>query len=329
REGYKDWQTGPYPAAPCKGRITVTKEDLACLKSGEFLNDVIIDFYLKYLLLEGVGGSVAERSHIFSSFFYKQLSRRRAAGEDDAPSVPHHRVKTWTRHVDIFTKDFLFVPVNQEAHWYLVVVCFPGLEEVQFEEFQSRTGLCSDLIYCSRMCNVSVFVSAGVHSAGLPEGHCVKEVSLQKSEFRHQVRWCSVFPKRGDFFVFSRPCILVMDSLKLSYHENVCRLLREYLQVEWEVRRGTPRLFTSDNMKSSNCRVPLQDNSSDCGLYLLQYAESFLQNPVVHFDFPLCLDNWFLRQRVRQKREEIQSLIMRMHQNPHTEPLIYRMWSLI
>ena len=28
--------------------------------------------------------------------------------------VRHQRVKTWTRHVDIFTKDFLFVPVNQE-----------------------------------------------------------------------------------------------------------------------------------------------------------------------------------------------------------------------
>lgn len=135
-----------YPAAPCKGRITVTKEDLACLDSGEFLNDVIIDFYLKsvsrptptihllvlfgvkyysfaaerervtmaepgcssrqspvggfkhipnplllfrYLLLEGVGGAVAERSHIFSSFFYKQLSRRRAAGESDVASVPY------------------------------------------------------------------------------------------------------------------------------------------------------------------------------------------------------------------------------------------------
>lgn len=36
-----------YPAPPCKGRITVTKEDLACLDGGEFLNDVIIDFYLK------------------------------------------------------------------------------------------------------------------------------------------------------------------------------------------------------------------------------------------------------------------------------------------
>ncbi|CAJ1086848.1 sentrin-specific protease 7-like [Xyrichtys novacula] len=134
-----------YPAAPCKGRISVSKEDLACLASGEFLNDVIIDFYLKYLLLEGVGGSVAERSHVFSSFFFKQLSRRRAAGEEDTPSIPdrrmrHHRVKTWTRHVDIFAKDFLFVPVNQEAHWFLVVVCFPGLEEVQYVEFQSPAG---------------------------------------------------------------------------------------------------------------------------------------------------------------------------------------------
>ncbi|XP_054479843.1 sentrin-specific protease 7b [Anoplopoma fimbria] len=284
-----------YPAPPCKGRITVTKEDLACLNAGEFLNDVIIDFYLKFLLLEGVGGSVAEQSHVFSSFFYKQLSRRRAAGDDDAPSVPdrhmrHQRVKTWTRHVDIFTKDFLFVPVNQEAHWFLVVVCFPGLEEVQYQEFQSSTG-------------------GSKRPAGKPSSLSLR--SQQPPEITEQS--C----QRDT--VLKRPCILVLDSLKLSYHENVCRLLREYLQVEWEVRRGTPRLFTPDAMRSSSCRVPQQDNSSDCGLYLLQYAESFLQNPVVHFDLPLRLDNWFPRQHVRQKREEIRSLIMRMHRSQRGE----------
>ncbi|XP_030607880.1 sentrin-specific protease 7b isoform X1 [Archocentrus centrarchus] len=278
-----------YPVAPCKGRITVTKEDLACLGASEFLNDVIIDFYLKYLLLEGVGGSVAERSHVFSSFFYKQLSRRRAAGEDDAPSVPdrhtrHQRVKTWTRHVDIFTKDFLFVPVNQEAHWYLVVVCFPGLEEARYEEFQSRAG------------------KSG--AAGTPNSSLT---SQQPPE-------CSEQGWKKDT-VLKRPCILVMDSLKLSYHDNVCRLIRDYLQVEWEVHRKSPRLFTSDSMKSFNCRVPQQDNSSDCGLYLLQYVESFLQNPVVHFDLPLRLESWFPRQRVRQKRQEIRSLIMKLHQS--------------
>lgn len=279
-----------YPAAPSKGRITVTKEDLACLDAGEFLNDVIIDFYLKYLLLEGVGGSVAKRSHVFSSFFYKQLSRRRAAGEDNTPSVPdrhmrHQRVKTWTRHVDIFTKDFLFVPVNQEAHWYLVVVCFPGLDEVQREDFWSRTG------GAERAAGPRAF---SLRSQQPPE--CTKQGCQRET-------------------VLKRPCILVMDSLKLSYHENVCRLLRDYLQVEWEVRRATPRLFTPDSMRSSSCRVPQQDNSSDCGLYLLQYVESFLQNPVVQFDLPVCLDNWFSRQQVRQKREEIRSLVLRLHKS--------------
>lgn len=105
-----------YPPPPCRGRITVTTEDLACLDAGEFLNDVIIDFYLKsvhlgvgergrrsmagpsaqvsclrshrFLVLEGAGGTVSQRSHVFSSFFYKQLSRRRAAGENEEPSVP-------------------------------------------------------------------------------------------------------------------------------------------------------------------------------------------------------------------------------------------------
>lgn len=50
-----------------------------------------------------------------------------------------------------------------------------------------------------------------------------------------------------------------------------------YLQSEWEVRRGSSREFGPDQMKSSHCQVPLQDNSSDCGLYLLQYVESFLE----------------------------------------------------
>ncbi len=36
-----------YPPPPSTGGITVTSDDLACLDEGEFLNDVIIDFYLK------------------------------------------------------------------------------------------------------------------------------------------------------------------------------------------------------------------------------------------------------------------------------------------
>uniref|UniRef100_A0AAX7UBJ1 Ubiquitin-like protease family profile domain-containing protein n=1 Tax=Astatotilapia calliptera TaxID=8154 RepID=A0AAX7UBJ1_ASTCA len=292
-----------YPVAPCKGRITVTKEDLACLDAGEFLNDVIIDFYLKYLLLEGVGGSVAERSHIFSSFFYKQLSRRDR-------HTRHQRVKTWTRHVDIFTKDFLFVPVNQD--WNKGIKP-PGAARtdlsssphIQRRHFSIKAAL--EHLISARTCQLAardVFLYLWTVFIFL----------FFIFIFCIICSLSSFLPWLCNTVIVCRPCLLVMDSLKLSYHDNVLSLF-SYLQVEWEVRRKSPRLFTSDTMKSFNCRVPQQDNSSDCGLYLLQYVESFLQNPVVHFDIPLRLESWFPRQRARQKRDEIRSLIMSLHQS--------------
>lgn len=66
-------------------------------------------------------------------------------------------------------------------------------------------------------------------------------------------------------------CVCVVP---LMYQLSLCA---RYLQSEWELRRGSVREFSSEQMQGSHCKVPLQDNSSDCGLYLLQYVESFLQ----------------------------------------------------
>lgn len=40
-----------YPPPPAKGGISINTEDYACLGEDQFLNDVIIDFYLKYGVL--------------------------------------------------------------------------------------------------------------------------------------------------------------------------------------------------------------------------------------------------------------------------------------
>lgn len=50
-----------------------------------------------------------------------------------------------------------------------------------------------------------------------------------------------------------------------------------YLEVEWEVRKGYKRSFSKDVMKGSNPKVPQQNNFSDCGVYILQYVESFFE----------------------------------------------------
>ncbi|XP_011487628.1 uncharacterized protein LOC101170552 isoform X2 [Oryzias latipes] len=299
-----------FPPPPIKGGITVTMEDLQCLDSGKYLNDVIIDFYLKYLLLN-TPSALSERCHVFSSFFYKQLTRRDNASEGTNSDAcqrqrRHQRVKTWTRHVDIFEKDFLFVPVNQEAHWYLVIICFPGLDEPKVESWTagspSEETVGRSEADAEMICSNSVEAEAENVPKDPSKDSPTSPVSCTEQTCCRQT-------------VQRRPCILLMDSLKISLHERVVKLLRDYLQSEWEVRRGSLRDFGPDQMKSSNCKVPLQDNSSDCGLYLLQYVECFLKDPVVHFDLPLQLQQWFPRQQVRRKRDEIRDLILNLYRH--------------
>ncbi|EDO38314.1 predicted protein, partial [Nematostella vectensis] len=116
-----------YPPPPQQGGINITTANLDCLQEGEFLNDVIIDFYLKYIFHEKLTDFDRERTHIFSSFFYKRLTQR-ASSETNLSVIErmHSQVKTWTKYVDIFQKDFIVVPINESSHWYLAIVCFPG-----------------------------------------------------------------------------------------------------------------------------------------------------------------------------------------------------------
>lgn len=65
-----------YPAPPAKGGITINLEDYLCLAQDQFLNDAIIDFYLKYIHHEMLDSLLQDRVHIFSSFFYKRLTTK-------------------------------------------------------------------------------------------------------------------------------------------------------------------------------------------------------------------------------------------------------------
>ncbi|MBN3272456.1 SENP7 protease, partial [Polyodon spathula] len=341
--------TGPieklivYPPAPAKGGISVTNEDLLCLNEGEFLNDVIIDFYLKYLVLEKLKKEDAQRSHVFSSFFYKRLNQRERRNVQDTANLTiqqrkHKRVKTWTRHVDLFQKDFIVVPINESAHWFLAVICYPGLSSPQHEP--------NPLYKCPLITmNSSTAEESSVSSPEEPDNTAGR---------LHSTRVVSYSPSINgddDTFTFSddqdssqeeasddgaladdpmnsaesrhwhlrptickQPCILIMDSLRGPTRSNVVKTLREYLEVEWEARKGTKRSFPKELMRGSSPRVPQQDNFSDCGVYILQYVESFFENSIPSFDLPMNLTDWFPQHRMKKKREEIKELILKLQE---------------
>lgn len=102
------------------GSVNITRGDLERLQPGKYLNDTLIEFGLKMWLndLRDRVPELADQIHLFSSFFYKKLAiKDKKAG--------YESVRKWTSKVDVFSKKYLVVPINEHLHWYLAIVYQP------------------------------------------------------------------------------------------------------------------------------------------------------------------------------------------------------------
>lgn len=109
-----------YPQAG-KKRAEVNVEDRDRLREGEFLNDNLIGLYMRFLQdhLERTNPQVAQRVYFFNSYFFATLTNTPKGDR----GINYGGVEKWTRNVDLFSYDYIVVPINQNAHWYVAVVC--------------------------------------------------------------------------------------------------------------------------------------------------------------------------------------------------------------
>ncbi|XP_077234137.1 putative ubiquitin-like-specific protease 2B [Tasmannia lanceolata] len=106
--------------------VSISKRDVKLLEPETFVNDTIIDFYIKYLKNE-IRTEDKHRFHFFNSFFFRKLADLdKDPGSALEGRAAFQRVRKWTRKVNIFEKDYIFVPVNFNLHWSLIVICHPG-----------------------------------------------------------------------------------------------------------------------------------------------------------------------------------------------------------
>lgn len=92
--------------------LDITPDDFRKLDSGNFLNDTLINFFLKYFhqVTAYPNPKLADSIYFFNSFFYSKL----LGG--------YSQVKKWTSKVDLFKYPYVFVPINHKMHWHLVIV---------------------------------------------------------------------------------------------------------------------------------------------------------------------------------------------------------------
>ena len=108
--------------------ISVKLVDLKTLEHEQYLNDIIIDFYLNYLKEQVLPPDDRDGVHIFSTLFYACLnSDKRNREKIPARERRHLAVAGWTKSVNIFEKNLLVFPICTNSHWFLIVVVKPGL----------------------------------------------------------------------------------------------------------------------------------------------------------------------------------------------------------
>ncbi|ELU13268.1 hypothetical protein CAPTEDRAFT_165789 [Capitella teleta] len=262
-----------------------------------------------------------QKTHLFSSFFYRRLTQkqsRRQTNEDQAnmslPERRHSRVKTWTRHVDIFSKDFIIVPINESAHWYLAIICFPWLQKpivaakTVKEEQDSTSTPASN--------STSESTEAALQSSEGSQESAAEEKPKTPAQTKTAAKAAARILKSSTY-IAKQPCILIFDSLSGLGRSGVVRTLREYIQTEWNMRKGSTegmRLYDKDNMRGANPKCPQQTNFSDCGIYVLQYVECFFRSPIKDYGIPMNLSNWFEESEAKHKREDLRLLILGLQQ---------------
>ncbi|KAI8083424.1 hypothetical protein BDF21DRAFT_461645 [Thamnidium elegans] len=92
-------------------KVTVDYKDIYRLRPETWLNDEIINFYFELLAERSSTQKDLPSIYCFNTFFCSTLRDQGYA-----------KVRRWTKRVDIFSKDLIFIPINQSFHWVLGVI---------------------------------------------------------------------------------------------------------------------------------------------------------------------------------------------------------------
>lgn len=109
------WQT-PLTYGNGRQKAVVDFGDLPRLDEDEMLNDSLIDFYMIWLFDKYQVPK--DKVYFFNTFFYSKLTEKTGRS-----SMNYEAVKRWTAKIDVFGYDYIVVPIHEQIHWYLAIIC--------------------------------------------------------------------------------------------------------------------------------------------------------------------------------------------------------------
>ncbi|KAL7540582.1 hypothetical protein ACHAXR_010223, partial [Thalassiosira sp. AJA248-18] len=354
-------------------RVPLNGHDLLRLRPMTYLNDSILNFYLKYLKTQfeqsSTGKPITKTRgwddldgagiHIFPSFCYTRIKNILGPASRNSKMLRTkiwNDLASWTKKVDIFKKQLLCFPINEHLHWTIVFVFHPGRLVRRYAKVLSgRNGSAiSSESTTSSITNLNVSSSNNEASLGAVSGTTAVPGDMvmkssdgdnEKTENQSQnnsisnesqatseksatdnstsnaptlppgKKWLCDFCQEATFLDFNDAvehekiceknidwCMIHFDSgkhFKLHKTSEITGNIRKYLNAYYEAEYSSthPGLtsFTTKNMPSFTAAVPQQDNTKDCGVFMLENAERVIRST------PL-VDNSFVKMKGADKK---------------------------
>ncbi|XP_072931266.1 sentrin-specific protease 6-like isoform X3 [Epargyreus clarus] len=351
-----------YP--PVMGGIPITIDDYKCLAKNQVLSGAVIDFYLKYLYYEVLNKEQRKKTFILTSSLYKNLARqsrkinKKMYSSYDwdtsirAVEIRYLRTRKWMQYVNIFEKDFVIIPINEDNHWFMIVICYPRLIEAaaSLQLHRAFTEIWKSMLSSSssssspepsegstvgnrepvsfemdqprKRCNASL-----CRSRKRPRNYAHNRVfdrRVRRKEREKVARVINSGPPLIPLKPSEQPVILVFDSKAGVPRKNVLKNVRLFLTGEYltNTKMHKRLVFDKYNFRSHTPQVPQQSRDSDSGLYALQYMEHFFKDPIQNYNTPINLSKWFDETTVMRKRLEIATIIKEMLRRYNWDPTI-------
>jgi sentrin-specific protease 7 len=299
-----------------KKKTTVDEQDIPRLDEDEFLNDNLIHFYFNILeqRLLAHKPETAKRILFMNSFFYLRLT----SGVKGKSGINYEAVERWTAKFRVFEYDYIVIPVNESAHWYLAIICntpkfiqpaipeppetqqeaeassqqeennstfqqpevSTKLNELSLKDGYSKTLVATDPKIDGQTLDLTIPPVNSPITSGDVIARDAKDSEIQRVDLTQPTKLSRAKKSKRKSMVFdiSKPRIITLDSLDQT-HSPTCTNLRKWLICEAKSKLDFEITELERSVGMTARNIPLQPNFADCGLYLLMYLEKFLEDP--------------------------------------------------
>lgn len=228
---------------------------LSQLKDNNYLDDLLLDFFLEFTKESCVGESgdgPGGKYCVLSSLFYTILSM---CGDD---SEEYQRLRKWLKRIStpLLLSDAIVIPMycSHISHWWLIVICHPHRIFEQMKHSLQKESSCQN-IETSDKGWIICMDSLGGKNIGM---HKKKKAIVNILRFldveRRSNSIYSGVSERGD------GSTLMSEANDTEVMKMSDQMSQVFMSLgSWEI------IYNPRNL-------PFQENKFDCGIYIIEYA---------------------------------------------------------